>query len=96
MPDVDPITRAVAFVALAELVDSPSEWAQLFSIQGVLNDALEGHPSGATVRQIQAYIRAKWRLDMSTRRLTANLSMLRHRYPERFHRQGGVWSLARR
>jgi hypothetical protein len=100
MPDVDPTTRAVVIEALAELVDSPSEWADLFSIQGLLNDALEAYPSGATVRQIQAYIRAKWStpkwsLDISARGLTANLCMLRRRYPERFRRQGRLWSLAR-
>jgi hypothetical protein len=88
MPD-----RNYAIEALAELIDEPFEWAELFKMQPLLIEAIEAFPDGATVQQIRFYIRDTWRVDVSMRSLTTNLSVMRKE--GKLCRRRRMWTLAK-
>lgn len=65
----------------------------MFKMQPLLIEAIEAFPDGATVQEIRFYIRDTWRADIATRRLTANLSIMRK--DEKLCHRGRVWTLAK-
>jgi hypothetical protein len=85
--------RVLAIHALADLVPNPSERKELFNMKQLLIEAIKAFPDGATVQQIQLYIRHTWRTDFTMRELTTNLSAMRK--AGMLYRRGRIWILAK-